>query len=621
MIRTIPRRGAVGAIAGFMMIAALSAPSEATTAAPLGDSGGIIGWGDPNSSAAFTVPEAHHDTAFSAVAAQDQFSVALTAAGKVVVLGESEFPGVTIKDVPAALTSKTATAVSTTGTNAAAVASDGSLYVWGKDDSGATGPWDVPDSLTGISDVALASTFAAAVKTDGTVVAWGDNTYGQTTVPVGLTGVKSLALTLSAVYALKTDGTVVAWGQDIQSQLTLPAALTVPGNVVDIAARNYGGLALLADGSLVSWGQKATTVGSTPNAVPSSVAAALAINPAVAIATAFNSNAVVDSTGTLHTWGLSEPTNIATAPAGLAGSTVEQLKMGGLNYAIAITTGVKVGAPAKITGAPKVGQTLTATPATFSGTPDSVTGQWLAGGVEIEGATGTTLELTSTHLGKGITYASTATKGAAAPLISISTPTAAVTPNVIASSTAVSAPSRAYGSTGTATVTVTNAGGLPVAGTVTVSGAGATQTKAVVGGKASFSLAKTLAPKAYTLTARYNGSAQLSPSARAIKYTVAKGKVRSVSYKTTKTPTSKKKGKATVTVTASSGLAKATGKVTVTLKKGSSKKTIKATLSSGKKSITLPKLKKGKWKVTVSYAGDSRYASAKSKTYTLKVKK
>ncbi|WP_456695992.1 Ig-like domain repeat protein [Aeromicrobium sp. P5_D10] len=620
MIRTIPRRGAIGAIAGFMMLAALSAPGEATTALPTDKSGGIIGWGDPTFNTAFTAPEALHDTAFSATSAQGSFSVALTAAGKVVILGESQTPGISIQDLPAALVNKTATAVSSSSDNAAVVTSDGGLYVWGRDDDSTTGPWDVPAGLTGVEDVALAASFGVAVKTDGSVVAWGDNTYGQTTVPAGLTGVKSLALTESAVYALKTDGTVVAWGRDVEGQLTLPSTVTTAGNVVDIAARPQGGLALLADGSLASWGQD-TSGFFNGNAVPSTVAAALAINPAVAIATSFSGNAVVDSTGALHTWGPYVPTEIATAPAQLAGSQVKQLKMGDLSYAIAITTGVKVGTTAKITGAPKVGQTLTATPATFSGTPDSVTGQWLAGGVEIEGATGTTLELTSAHLGKAITYASTATKGAAAPLISISTPTAAVTPNVIASSTVLSAPSRAYGSTGTATVTVTNAGGLPVTGTVTVSGAGATQTKAVVGGKASFSLAKTLAPKAYTLTARYNGSAQLSPSARAIKYTVVKGKVRSVSYKTTKTPTSKKKGKATVTVTAPSGLAKATGKVTVTLKKGSSKKTIKATLSGGKKSITLPKLKKGTWKVTVSYAGDSRYTSAKSKTYTLKVKK
>lgn len=93
-----------------------------------------------------------------------------------------------------------------------------------------------------------------------------------------------------------------------------------------------------------------------------------------------------------------------------------------------------------------------------------------------------------------------------------------------------------------------------------------------------------------------------------------------VAVKVSKAPTSKKKGKATVTVTASPGRAAASGKVTITVK-GKTTKKISVSLSGGKASVSLPKLKKGTYKVTVAYAGDATYVGATSKSVSLKVKK
>lgn len=90
--------------------------------------------------------------------------------------------------------------------------------------------------------------------------------------------------------------------------------------------------------------------------------------------------------------------------------------------------------------------------------------------------------------------------------------------------------------------------------------------------------------------------------------------------KISKKPTAKKAGKATVTVKPAAGRGQPTGKVTITIK-GKSTKKISVTLSAGKKSVKLPKLKQGSYKVTVSYAGDTKYLSSTSKTVTLKVKK
>jgi len=73
-----------------------------------------------------------------------------------------------------------------------------------------------------------------------------------------------------------------------------------------------------------------------------------------------------------------------------------------------------------------------------------------------------------------------------------------------------------------------------------------------------------------------------------------------------------------VTVTAT-GSVKVAGKVTV--KEGSKTLKSNATLSStGKVSVTLPKLKKGTHKLVVSYAGSSTVAAGKSSTITLKIK-
>ncbi len=67
--------------------------------------------------------------------------------------------------------------------------------------------------------------------------------------------------------------------------------------------------------------------------------------------------------------------------------------------------------PSALSGTPRVGQTLTATEAEFGGDIDSVTHEWLADGTVLSGASGTSLELTSAHVGKTITFRSTAVRG------------------------------------------------------------------------------------------------------------------------------------------------------------------------------------------------------------------
>jgi len=215
------------------------------------------------------------------------------------------------------------------------------------------------------------------------------------------------------------------------------------------------------------------------------------------------------------------------------------------------------------------------------------------------------------------TYAGNATfaASATAPL------TLAVKPlTAKASITAVT--SSTYGKSVKVTVKVVDSRGKPATGKVTLTGAGSARTATLSStGQAVFALPASLAVKSYALKATYAGSSTVTTATATAKLKVTQGKVSKVATKVTKAPTTKKGGKATVTVTAPRGLATATGKVKVTLSNGSLKATETFTLKSGKATFTLPALPKGTWKVTVKYVGSTTYATASATTVKIVVKK
>jgi hypothetical protein len=191
----------------------------------------------------------------------------------------------------------------------------------------------------------------------------------------------------------------------------------------------------------------------------------------------------------------------------------------------------------------------------------------------------------------------------------------------VATATSASAPATSYGKAGTVTVSVVTTNGAPLTGSVTLTGAGAPITQPVTGSKATFTLPVSLAVKTYGLTATYAGNSNVAGSTATTSLKVSKIGVAGVAYKLNTKPTSKKKGKATVTVGTKSGLAQPTGKVTLTLKKGKTVKVVSGNLSAGKKALNLPKLPKGTWKLTVSYAGNTNYLGWKSKAYAYHITK
>jgi len=74
-----------------------------------------------------------------------------------------------------------------------------------------------------------------------------------------------------------------------------------------------------------------------------------------------------------------------------------------------------------------------------------------------------------------------------------------------------------------------------------------------------------------------------------------------------------------VTITAPKGVTAASGKVTVKLKKGKTTKTVTGKLSRGVVTVSLPKLAKGTWKVTITWPGDTRYLPASAAGGSVKV--
>ena len=112
-----------------------------------------------------------------------------------------------------------------------ALANDGTVWTWGKNDDGQLGNGttissSVPFKVNGLSDVKGVSAgdgSTVVVKSDGTVWAWGLLRHGAGTpysygpTPVQVAGIDHVTLVRARdwhVLALKSDGTVWAWGSN-----------------------------------------------------------------------------------------------------------------------------------------------------------------------------------------------------------------------------------------------------------------------------------------------------------------------------------------------------------------------------------------------------------------------
>jgi alpha-tubulin suppressor-like RCC1 family protein len=138
--------------------------------------------------------------------------------------------------------------VSTTSLHTGAIKTDGTLWLWGRNQYGQLGNNSITNVSSPIQTISGGTNWklvtcgtyqTAAIKTDGTLWLWGDNAYGQLGTG-GTTSVSSPIQTISGgtnwklvtcgryhTAAIKTDGTLWLWGKNNSGQLGT-------GNTVDI---------------------------------------------------------------------------------------------------------------------------------------------------------------------------------------------------------------------------------------------------------------------------------------------------------------------------------------------------------------------------------------------------
>ena len=170
----------------------------------------------------------------------------------------------------------------------AAVKTDGTLWVWGRNYNTSTLGINLSSDVNRITpittfaggtdwkQVSVGNRFTAAIKTDGTLWTWGNNANGQlginaagnsrstpVTTFAGGNNWKSVACGSNHIAAIKTDGSLWTWGLNSSGQLGDNTIITRSTPVTTFAGGNNwkqvgaGGhtAAIKTDGSLWNWGE------------------------------------------------------------------------------------------------------------------------------------------------------------------------------------------------------------------------------------------------------------------------------------------------------------------------------------------------------------------------------
>ncbi|NBO19040.1 MAG: DUF5011 domain-containing protein [Proteobacteria bacterium] len=165
-------------------------------------------------------------------------------------------------------------------------------------------------SLSNVVGMAGGNNHGLALLREGTVRAWGTNNNGQTNVPTNLVTtnatnfVKAVAVTAAQDFslALLANGRVQMWGANSYVSAGSFSAIT---NAVGLAAGSDFVLSLLADGSVRYTGNVGGSGGNGRSQVPFALtnAAAVATNPAVAIAAGVAHGLAIRRDGSVVAWG------------------------------------------------------------------------------------------------------------------------------------------------------------------------------------------------------------------------------------------------------------------------------------------------------------------------------
>ncbi len=196
--------------------------------------------------------------------------------------------------ISGALAGETIVSVAAAGDTSFALTADGQVYGWGSGTNGLLGngqttftsnsPILIAGALAGKTVVSLTGTGSSchALTSDGLIYSWGSNATGaigdgtlvNALVPTQVTGVFSSKKAVSVeagaghVVALSDDGLVYAWGTGTSGQLGNGAsssssspvlvALLAGKNIKSLSASGNTSIALTTDGAIYVWGDNST---------------------------------------------------------------------------------------------------------------------------------------------------------------------------------------------------------------------------------------------------------------------------------------------------------------------------------------------------------------------------
>jgi len=232
-----------------------------------------------------------------------------------------------IMDFEAVSNFRTTPMVSAGNWHTVALRNDGTVWTWGRNDSGQLGNGSTanrhtPVRVQGLSDVIAVSAgswHTMALRSDGTVWAWGSNIFGQLGQPLttysrstpvqvrGLIDIIAISAGGQHNVALRNDGTVWAWGNNTAGQLgyrtivgNRPAPAQVQGlsGITAIDGGSSHTIALQYDGTVWVWGNifRTSSIGDAPVQVQG-------LNNVTAIAGGGYHNIALRNDGMVWTWG------------------------------------------------------------------------------------------------------------------------------------------------------------------------------------------------------------------------------------------------------------------------------------------------------------------------------
>jgi alpha-tubulin suppressor-like RCC1 family protein len=268
------------------------------------------------------------------------------------------------------------------GYSAAAIKTDGTLWTWGDNSYGNLGVNDTNRRCTPVTtfvggtnwkQVSAGSFNTSAIKTDGTLWIWGRNEHGQLgineaggtthrTTPVttfaGGTNWKQVACGQYYTAAIKTDGTLWTWGRNSYGQLgnnnTNPRCTPV---TTFAGGTNWkqvfrGGVhiaAIKTDGTLWTWGRNAFGQLGVNDTIDRSTPVTTFVGGTnwKQVSGGYRYTAAIKTDGTLWTWGrgtegqlgVNDANGRTTPVQTFAGGTNWKQVAGGIGHTLAVTSG------------------------------------------------------------------------------------------------------------------------------------------------------------------------------------------------------------------------------------------------------------------------------------------